>query len=235
LTKNGKPGTDAKAGEQAAIVGISLSAYAKHRGVSKQAVSKAVERERLKQSVVIIDGRPRIANVELADREWAQNTDLSRAPGYVKARESSPPSAPPVAFAPSPEPRAPSLQPDPSRPQQPSLPDGGAVHDPLDPEARWNLKDASSEEKKWKALLAQLEYKERDGELVPAKDVEVATAALFTNVRTKLLAVPGKARAAAPHLTLSDVALLESLIRETLEELSTMDPPKPVLTDGAAA
>lgn len=206
----------------AAVVGISLSAYAKRRGVSKQAVSKAVERERLKSSVAFVGGKPRITDPDLADREWTQNTDLSRAPGYVKER-AGPPSPTVVVVASTAA--FPADTPKPSVTTQSALPDAGSVQDPLDPDARWNLKDASSEEKKWKALLAQLEYKEREGELVPAKDVEAATAALFTNIRTKLLAVPGKARANAPHLTLSDVALVESLIREVLEELSTMDPP----------
>jgi phage terminase Nu1 subunit (DNA packaging protein) len=36
--------------------------------------------------VVDAKGKAKIADVALADREWAENTDLSKAPGYVKER-----------------------------------------------------------------------------------------------------------------------------------------------------
>lgn len=52
----------------------SLSAYARQRGVSVEAVSKAVAAGRLRESVVIVDGRPKIADVALADQEWEANT-----------------------------------------------------------------------------------------------------------------------------------------------------------------
>jgi phage terminase Nu1 subunit (DNA packaging protein) len=98
---------------------------------------------------------------------------------------------------------------------------------PLDPEERWKLNEASAEEKKYKALLAKMEYQKQLGELVQAKDVEAATASLFTVIRTKLLAVPSKARAISPHWTLKDVDLVDRLIREALEELSTPPGPPP--------
>lgn len=65
---------------------ISLRAYGRRRGVSVQAVSRAIATERLRESVVWRRGIPKIADPDLADREWTSNTDLSRAPDYVKAR-----------------------------------------------------------------------------------------------------------------------------------------------------
>jgi hypothetical protein len=54
---------------------ISLSAYARHRGVTPAAVQKAVATGRLRASVARDDrGAPRIADVELADREWSART-----------------------------------------------------------------------------------------------------------------------------------------------------------------
>ena len=53
---------------------LSLRAYAKRRGVSAEAVSKAIESGRLERSVVVVAGEPKIADAELADREWAANT-----------------------------------------------------------------------------------------------------------------------------------------------------------------
>jgi hypothetical protein len=42
-----------------------------------------------------------------------------------------------------------------------------------------------------------------------------------------LLAVPAKARAVSPHWTLKDVDLVDRLIREAFEELSTPPVPPP--------
>jgi hypothetical protein len=220
---------------------ISVRAYARHRGCSAPAVLKAIDRGRLRLSIVIEGGKAKIADVALADREWAENTDLSRASGEIKERANRrrPASESPIVPPPAPEP--PQQQPTAasSHHHQPTLKESTPVTTApgdkppapaLDPEARWNLNDASAEEKKWKALKAELEYKEKLGELVSAKDVEAAQAALFTLIRTKLLAVPGKARAAAPHLTLADVATLDGLTREVLEELASSEPPVPQST-----
>lgn len=64
-----------------------MRAYAAHRGVNASSVLRAIRSGRLSRSIVRdVKGLPRIADVDLADQEWAANTDLSRAPGYVKAR-----------------------------------------------------------------------------------------------------------------------------------------------------
>lgn len=53
---------------------LSQSAYARRRGVSAEAVSKAIAEGRLRDSVVVVDGHGKIADAELADREWEENT-----------------------------------------------------------------------------------------------------------------------------------------------------------------
>lgn len=53
---------------------LSLRAYAKHRGVSAEAVSKAISEGRLVHSVMRVKGAPKIAFADLADREWETNT-----------------------------------------------------------------------------------------------------------------------------------------------------------------
>lgn len=66
-----------------ALPPLSLRAYAAHRkaqnlpGGSLQAVQRAARAGR----ITIVDGR--IPDPEAADREWAANTDRSRAPGSV--------------------------------------------------------------------------------------------------------------------------------------------------------
>lgn len=54
----------------------------------------AVKKGRLQASVGRLKGRPAIINVDLADREWAASTDLSKAPGYVKERAAPAPASP---------------------------------------------------------------------------------------------------------------------------------------------
>jgi hypothetical protein len=64
---------------------LSLRAYAAHRkahklpGGSLQAVQRAVDAERVYRAVVVVNGRRMIGNVVLADREWAENTDHTKA------------------------------------------------------------------------------------------------------------------------------------------------------------
>lgn len=181
---------------------ISLRAYARHRGVSAMAVSKAVAAGRLRASVTRDEhGQPKIADVALADQEWDAGTDHSKAPGYVKERAAAraagaPPAAPPAAERTEPPPEEAGLQ-------------LGA-----------SLAVASAAEKVWRAKLAELDYRERTGELVDAEEMTAKIADVFTRVRTRLLAIPTRAKQQLPHLTVQDVALVDGLVREALEELA---------------
>jgi len=58
---------------------LSLCAYARHRGVSKQAVSTAVKQGRVSTVTDPADGSRKI-DTETADKEWAVNTNDSRRP-----------------------------------------------------------------------------------------------------------------------------------------------------------
>lgn len=65
---------------------LSAKSYAKHRGVSLAAVLKAITEERLKDSVRRRGPGYQI-NPELADQEWAANTDSGTgAPAHAKNR-----------------------------------------------------------------------------------------------------------------------------------------------------
>lgn len=59
---------------------LSLRAYARRRGCSAEAVSKAITAGRLTGSVIRVDGQPKIRDPELADREWEASTDRTRSP-----------------------------------------------------------------------------------------------------------------------------------------------------------
>jgi hypothetical protein len=184
---------------------ISLRAYAKHRDVSVVAVSRAVKSGRLRASVTRDHrGQPKIADVALADQEWTENTDHGRAPAFVKERGLAVQTSAPSDNQPLEPPPAPTEE----------APAAG------DTARELSLSEASAEEKRWRAKLAELTYQQRAGELVPAKDVADRLTNIFTVCRTKLLAIPSKAKAAIPALTHADVAVLDDLVRQALEELA---------------
>lgn len=176
---------------------MSCAAYAKRRGVTAMAVSAAIRKGRLKESVRRNRaGVPKITDPELADREWDANTDLTRAPTYVKERAGK------RDAAPAPQNRG-------GRP--PAKDDGDKTP---------SLSDAAAAEKHWRAKLAELQYREKAGELVEVKEVAAKLVDVFTQCKTKLLGIPSRARQQLPHLTAADVGTLEELVREALEELA---------------
>lgn len=198
---------------------MSLRDYAKRRealglvGTSAMAVSKAVKGGRLVKSVVRDHlGHPKIADPALADLEWANGTDHTKAPTAVKERAAV---RPPAAAAPRvPHPPAPI-----AIPGAPPRPPGeeGEVEEP----ETLNLSEESARVAFWKAHLAELDYRKRAGELVEAKDLEGRLAGVFTGCKTKLLGVPSRARQQDPTLTPAHLALFEELIREALEDLAS--------------
>lgn len=183
---------------------VSLRAYARHRGVSATAVHRAVKSGRLTKSVTITAaGRPSINSIELADREWAASTDLTKAPTavIVRAEQQQPPATPPPAEG--------AVEDEPGE----ELPEG-------DPNRTPTLSDALAREKHWSAKTKELEYKKRIGELVDARELEMRIVDEYSRCRTKLLGLPRKAKAALPHLSHADVVALDNLVREALEDIA---------------
>jgi hypothetical protein len=163
---------------------MTLTDYAKRRGVSKMAVSLAVKHGRLVKCIARdAHGRPCITDPELADREWLGNSDYTNAPQHDPGRK-------------APEPAASSAPPEES------------------------LAGSAAREKHWKAKIAEIEFLDRSGELVSAKEVEREWTDLLSHVRTRLLAIPTYVKQSAPHLSTSDVAVVDQHIRDALAELS---------------
>lgn len=71
-----------------------------------------------------------------------------------------------------------------------------------------------------KANLLELERKQKEGLLLPREDVERAQAAALAISKTRLLGVPSTAKQRIPHLSLDEVEILTTLIREALDELA---------------
>jgi hypothetical protein len=172
---------------------LSLRAYALRRGVSAEAVSKAVASGRLDRSVTRVDGQPKIADPELADREWAANT---RSNG-----DRPDPAATPAPTQPKPAHAVPSGIPD--------LNTSRAIR-----AAALARRDAAM------ADLAELELDERRGSVVDADEARADVIAAYSVVKTRLLGVPSRVAQRLPDVAARIVPVVDELIREALEELS---------------
>lgn len=73
----------------------------------------------------------------------------------------------------------------------------------------------------YKARLLKLEYEKKAGQLIDAARVKGEWYKLVTEAKTKILSLPSKAKANLPHLTPADVAMIDRLCREALEDLAS--------------
>lgn len=178
---------------------MGLREYARRRQVSPAAVVKAINDGRLAASVGRNAGGRFITDPDLADREWAENTDRTRGPGFVQNRERA----------------------------REGEADADELGDEADAGGRPTMKlgEAAALEKQWSAALKELEYRERSRELVDARSIRAALAEKITRTRTHLLGLPSKLKSARPNLTREDLTTLDRLMREALEELAEDNPP----------
>lgn len=184
-----------------ALQPISLSAYARRRGVSAKAVSKAVAEGRLRNSVIQVNGSPKIADPDLADREWNANT---------RPRADQPRPAPALAQG--------------KRKRRESDCDGDLPEDVLPYEhsrARREMHAARREGAL--ADMAELERDKMNDTLVPVDEARAYIIDKFTVVKTRLLGVPSRVAQQFPHLASEVEPLVDRLIREVLEELAADD------------
>jgi hypothetical protein len=74
-----------------------------------------------------------------------------------------------------------------------------------------------------KANLLELERRQKEGQLLEREEVERAQAAAIAISKTRLLGVPSTAKQRIPHLSLEEVEILTTLIREALDELASWE------------
>ena len=77
-------------------------------------------------------------------------------------------------------------------------------------------KDYETEYRKFKSKLAEMEYKEKSGQLVPARDVERDSVRKIVVIKQKFLALP---RVIAPQLMGISVRKIEEVLRLRIEEI----------------
>lgn len=187
------------------VVSGSFAEYAKHRGVSKAAVSKTRKKEWFAPAVAVRDGREYIADFALADRLWEHHSDPTRASNETKERMSRiAKSAPPSD--------------DPPPSEDAGEGEAGGEAPELSPGMSYT--DAAKADKYWSAMKKKQEFELTAGILVNAeeRDVDETTRIMFA--KTRLLGIPSKLKATAPHLAHGDIAIVDALIREALEELA---------------
>jgi len=175
---------------------IAASSYARHRGVSPEAVRKAIESGRLDQSIVIIRGKPKVRDIELADREWAANTRPSRP---TRSRSGG------VAAEVEVEPE--------------DVPDPDISY----AEARRRREIETWRQARIKREADDLDLQVKRGELLPIEEARATVIDAYTIVRTRLLGVPVRCKQRIRKLSPADVAAIDELIREALEQLAAED------------
>ena len=185
-------------------MGLSIRAYAQHRGVSHTAVAKAIQAGRISKEP---DGKIDPAK---ADAQWARNTLPSQNLNTSATKPASKVATPPVSTPVSTAPVA-------NRELQPPLETRAAAPDYQTSRA---IREA------YAARLAKLEFEERTGKLLNADEVKVKHFNLARLLRDRIQQIPRKV---APQIVAAVVAqpdqrvvedLLMEAIREALEELS---------------
>lgn len=72
----------------------------------------------------------------------------------------------------------------------------------------------------YKARLLKLEYDKKTGALIDAEKVKIEWFRLVTEAKNKVLSIPSKAKASIPALTNADIAIIDRICREALEEIA---------------
>lgn len=179
-------------------MGLSIRAYAQHRGVSHTAVAKAIKAGRISKEP---DGSIDPAK---ADAQWARNTLPSQKPNTSAAKPAPKVATPPVSTVSSREAQVP-LE---TRATAPDYQTSRAIREA------------------YAARLAKLEFEERTGKLLNADEVKVKHFNLARLLRDRIQQIPRKlapqivaAVVAQPDQRVVEDLLMDA-IREALEELS---------------
>lgn len=170
---------------------LSVREFARRRGCSYETIRLAIKAGRLVKAVVNVNGKPKIADYEMAMQELDATTDLTRAPHAVVVRASE------------------------RRRKERGDDDEGASTSGL-----FDLAEEAAREKHWKANLAELDYRVKAGELVPVEEVEAKFVDAVTAAKTKLLGLPKRIQQRMPHISVEDVRVIHELVREALEDLA---------------
>lgn len=165
---------------------MSQRAYARYRGCSPSTVHQAIQRGR----ITLVDGK---IDPELADRQWASNTDNS----VVKNSETGNPH----------HKRAEDAPPDSLPMESPGGGNGSSA----------SYARARAARETFQAQLAQLQLQRERGEVVDANEVKIAAFNAARRARDQLMALPD--RAAAIVAALETTEECHEVLREEVERI----------------
>lgn len=173
---------------------MNFTQYAKHRGVTQQAVSYAVAEGRIPVVVNKNTGR-RYIDSEVADKEWDANTDYTHQPDRQKVSE---------------------LRKTKEKVRAKEV-DGVST---ARPSGIPTITESKAIKEAFLARTAKLEYERLAGKLVNLEDANKEWLRIAGAVKSKMLSIPSKLKQKLPHLTLDDIATIDDEIREALSELA---------------
>ena len=179
---------------------------------------RAIESGRLEKSVVVVDGDPKIADADLADREWEANTRAG------SADDQAPAPAPPRARR-----RRRERVVDDDQDDDEDVESGGLSYN----EARRRREVELWRQTRVKRLQDELELAVRERELVPVDEARADVVARFSVVRTKMLGLPTRIKQRMPHIAAEDIRQIDDLVREGLEALAIDEPAETEADDDA--
>lgn len=174
---------------------MSFAEYAAHRGVSRPAVTYAVQRGKI--PVHTDEKGERYLLAEEADDAWTKNAEPFRGRRNIGGKAVR-------TESPDPEPA--------TAPQDSGPPSPGSNIPPLYQSKA--IKEA------FFARAAKLKYETDMGKVVPAEEVKSRWDQIVSISRTKILGIPSKMRQRVPEMSHESYLILEEIVREALEELA---------------
>jgi hypothetical protein len=179
---------------------ISMAEYAKHRGVSKPAVTKAVQVGRIKLHTDADGSRYLI--LEDADRDWSHNTQIATHPTGVAKK--------PAEEKPKPE-----------RVEKPAAPAAAAAPDSSREQSIPSITQSKAIKEAFLARSAKLDYDERLGTLISAAEAQKEYFGIMRTLRDHLLNIPDRIAAELAAET-NQFVVHKKLSEELKRALSTM-------------
>jgi hypothetical protein len=165
------------------------------RSCSRQNLQKLCDRGALKGSPCVLQAKPLRVDAELLVAEYLAKV----APYQIEAQQ---PAAKVKTATPSSAPRTLS--------HPPNDPDAG------DPGEVPNYNEERARHEKERRLIAELDRRQKAGELVYKADVEQAQMAVALTLKNQLEALPKQIKQQLPHLSISDEEMIERLVAKVL-------------------
>ena len=165
------------------------------RSCSRQNLEKLCRKGALKESPCVLSSYPLRVDAALLVAEYLAKV----APYQAEAQQ---PAAKVKTATPRPAPRTVS--------HPPNDPDSG------DPGEVPNYNEERAWHEREKRLIAELERRQKAGELVYKADVEQAQMAIALTLKNQLEALPKQIKQQLPHLSISDEEMIERLVAKVL-------------------